>query len=170
MNRERVLLWWQGLSSRERWLVGSLVPLLLGVLLHVALVEPLQRSVRTLTVAREARIAGLQRLEALAAEARALQQRGGAPRGTLTSGVSLLTSLDETARAAGLGPQVERIVPVGAREASVVLRGALQADLLGWLVQLRTMSGVEVRRATLDRAEVPGTVNAGLELFIPDGT
>jgi|GEM_PF-2497208 type II secretory pathway component PulM len=170
MNRERLVLWWQALSTRERGLVGSLVPLLLGVLLYVGLVEPLQNSVSTLATAREARIEGLQRLEALAAEARTLQRRGGAQRGTPPSGVSLLTSLDETARAAGLGPQVERIVPVGEREASVVLRGALQSDLMGWLVQLRTGLGIEVRRATLDRAEAPGTVNASLELFIPEGT
>ena len=168
MNRERVLQWWQGLSNRERWLVGSLIPLLLGVVLYVVLIEPLQTSVATLQTARDARIAGLQRLEVLAAEARTLQRRGGAPRGAAQSGVSLLTSLDETARAADLGPQVERIVPVGEREASVVLRGARQSSLLGWLVQLRTEFGIEGRRATLDRAEEPGMVNASLELFIPE--
>ena len=170
MNHERALQWWQGLTGRERWLVGSLVPLILAVFLYILFIEPLQTSVRTLEAARDARIASLQRLEALAAEARALQRPGGVPRGAAPSGVSLLTSLDETARAAALGPQVERIVPVGEREASVVLRGARQSNLLGWLVQLRTEFGIEVRRVTLDRAEEPGMVNASLELFLPEGT
>lgn len=170
MNRERVMQWWQGLSSRERWLVGSLIPLVLSVLVQVGLIEPLKTSVKQLETARDARIASLQRLEALAAEARTLQRHAAAPPGTAPDGVSLLTNLDETARAAGLGPQIERIVPVGEREASVVLRSAPQSELLGWLVQLRTAFGVEVRRATLDRAEAPGTVNASLELFIRDGT
>ena len=169
MNRERFTQWWQSLTSRERWLVGSLIPVVLGLLLEVGLIEPLQASVHALETAREARLASLLRLEALAAEARILQQRSGTPRGTVPAGVSLLTSLDETARAAGLGQQIERIVPVGEREASVVLRSARQAELLAWLVELRTTFGVEVRRATLDRAEAAGVVNASLELFVPEG-
>lgn len=167
MLLDTLKLRWSGLSPRERVLLGTLVPVVLCGGIYLGLIEPLARDVAGLEAARAARLEAVERLAALAAEADALRARGesGATRTPLQG--SLLATLDESARAAGLGPNIERIVPAGGDAANVVLRAAPQAALLAWLVGLENNSGITVSRGTLDRAEAPGLVNATLDMHIP---
>jgi type II secretory pathway component PulM len=168
MFLDTLKLRWLSLSPRERVLLGTLVPVVLCGGIYLGLIEPLAREVAALETARTARVAAVERLAALAAEADALRSRvePGATRTPLQG--SLLATLDETARAAGLGPNIERIVPAGGDAANVVLRAAPQAALLAWLTGLENNAGITVSRGTLDRAEAPGLVNASLDMRVPN--
>lgn len=158
-------IWWQGLNSRERLLLTAAGGALLLALVYLWGVEPLQLRQTRLQGELQGQTRSLEVLRQLGEEATSLRQ-GGATRGQLPEGQTLLALLNSAAKAKDIAPAIERIVPNGAGEASLVVRGIPFDTLVGWLIELRTTAGVEASRLVVDaEGSKPGVVNASLTVI-----
>ncbi|PZO74512.1 MAG: type II secretion system protein M [Sphingomonas hengshuiensis] len=142
--------WWQGLSTRERVLVGTLAALLAGVVLVYGVVKPVQ-------AARAQARADIRQAETLLARVRAAGRLESAPR-TLAAGPpqAIVTS---TAATAGLQPTVAEAN--GAITAT--LTDAPYPAVVTWLGSVASTSTIGVRRVTMQRGSASGRVNATVE-------
>lgn len=143
-------LWWNGLSRRERILVGTMATLLGAVILIYGVIKPLQS-------ARAAAIADIRTYETLTARIRAagtlittpVQRRQGPPAqvATTAAGTFGLTITPEA-------------TPGGIR---VTIADASYDSLMGWLADLSATSDLRVRSAAIQRRDAPGRVSAVVE-------
>ena len=147
----RARTWWDGLSPRERVLVGTLGALLAIAILVFGVVKPLQ-------AARAAALADIRTYETLNARIRAAgtlgpstlpAQRTGAPEDIL----------NQSAAAFGLVIQVEA-VPGGVR--ATVPEGNYEA-VVNWMADIARTSSLTATRVDLQRRDVPGRVFASVE-------
>lgn len=145
-------LWWGGLTSRERWLVGTLGGLLAALILVFGVVKPLQ-------AARAEALADIRTYETLTARVRAAgvlvpasarpQLRAGAP----------AQAVEAAAREAGL---TVAVTPGGAGLAAQVA-GAPYEAVVGWIANVERTTTLRVRRVELLRGGAVGRVNATVE-------
>lgn len=157
--------WWNTLAPRERaMLVGCALALLVFVA-WLALWRPVAAAQQSAAVQAEALRADMPYLTAAAAEVQRLKALGGtqASRG----GQSLLALAESSARGAGLGDAWRRAEPGAANELRVWLQNASFDPMLRWLDLLQRRYGITVAEANIDRAGVPGLVNARLVLSEP---
>ncbi|WP_430635275.1 type II secretion system protein GspM [Sphingomonas hankookensis] len=141
--------WWQGLSTRERVLVGTLAALLAGVVLVYGVVKPVQ-------AARAQARADIRQAETLLARVRAAGRLESAPR-TLAAGPQAIVT--STAATAGLQPTVAEAN--GAITAT--LTDAPYPAVVTWLGSVASTSTIGVRRVTMQRGSASGRVNATVE-------
>ncbi len=157
--------WWNGLSERERWLVGGGSVLAALVLLYALLWQPFHNRLRDLrqTVAVQRR--DLAWMQQAAAEIKQLGAGAtpSAPRREAGQ-PSLLTLVDQTARTAGLGSAMKRIEPQGEDKLRVQFEQVGFDPLLRWLGSLEQDYGVIMVNATIDRQTESGRVDARLIL------
>ncbi|RYY47359.1 MAG: type II secretion system protein M [Sphingomonadales bacterium] len=143
--------WWNGLSRRERILVGTLGALLAAAILIYGVVKPIQS-------ARAAALADIRTYETLTARIRAagtltatpVQRRTGPPEQVATS----------AAQASGLAIVPEAIAG-GVR---VTVADASYDAFVAWLANLAATSDLRVRQLTIQRRDAPGHVSATVEL------
>lgn len=148
----RVDLWWRGLSSRERWLVGGLGALLLAVILVFGIVKPLQ-------AARAQALADIRTYETLTARVRAAgtlapvgaqpQPRPGAP----------IDAAGASAREAGI---VATFTP-GAAGGSAQVAEAPYEAVLGWIADVEQTTSLRATRVEMRKGNAPGRVSATVE-------
>lgn len=157
--------WWEGLGTRERFILiaGTLVlaPLLLWAILWRPLVGSVTRLEQEVSAQRE-------NLRWMQNAANELQQlRGGASQaGAGLGGRSLLAVVDQSARTAGLGAGLKRIEPDGADAVRVRLEGVAFDTLVTWLDQLSRQAGVLASLVSIERDDTaPGQVNVRLTLY-----
>jgi len=146
----RAGLWWNGLSPRERVLVGTL-----GVLLAIAVV--VYGVVKPLQAIRADALADIRTYETLNARIRAagtLGQAGPPPR---TGPAPAIV----TASASSVGLTVTTEATPGGVRASATDAG--YDAVLAWLADLARTSGLSVTRVDLQRGSAPGRVNAVVE-------
>jgi len=155
---ERALQYLQRLQPRERRMVlgGAIAALLLIV---VATVLPLQRSVATIEQRVERKRDDLQWLRSIAPQLAGLQ--GSAPPPLRES---LVVLVDRTARESGLSKSLVGSQPSGDGGLNVRLDQTPFDTLIGWLSQLRERYGVRVESATIDAGKGSGNVTASLVL------
>lgn len=143
--------WWDGLSPRERILVGTL-----GVLLAIAVL--VYGVIRPLQAARAEALADIRTYETLNARIRAAgtlgpstlpPQRSGAPQDILT----------QSAAAFGLVIQVET-VPGGVR---ATVADAPYDAVVNWMADVARTSSLAATRVDLQRRDAPGRVFASVE-------
>jgi general secretion pathway protein M len=157
--------WWDSLQPRERWLVGSgglLAVLLLG---YALLWQPFQRDLRQL---RQSVAAQRQDLAWMQQAATLVKQLGGstanpAAATATRSGQSLLTLVDQTAKAAGLANAVKRVEPQGSDKLRVQLDNVSFDLLVRWLIVLEQQHRIQIANVTVDR-QGNGLVNVRLVL------
>lgn len=151
--------WWEGLSSRERLLVAGGATLTLVLLLYALAWQPFQASHRRL---RQSVAEQRTELAAMRQMAQEIKQLGG-PNGKLpaTEGRSLLTVVDQTARAAGLGAAVKRVTPQGENRLGVQFDAVEFDKLVPWLGALERNHRIAIVNLSVDRAAA-GRVNARL--------
>jgi general secretion pathway protein M len=159
---EQIRDWFESLELRERWMVSAGGVSVAAALLYLLAIEPymewrgnLQRQVqedRNLVAWMESAAAEIRGLEGRQDPAQA--GRGG----------SLFAIVDRTAKEAQLGRAVRQITPDGDAALRVRMERARFDHTLQWLDRLEREHGIRVNRVTLDRGEVPGTVNASLTL------
>lgn len=148
-------LWWAGLTTRERWLVGTLGTLLALLILVFGIVKPLQ-------AARAEALADIRTYETLTARVRAagvLVPAGARPQ--LRAGPPI-DAAGAAAREAGLSVSVTP----GAAGATMQVAEAPYEAVVGWIANVERTTALRTRRAELRRGGAPGRVTATVE-FAP---
>ena len=97
--------WWDSLSRRERHLIGSGMALTLALLIYALAWQPFRASYHRLQQSVAEQRADLAWMRQVAQEVQRLSGAGENAHAT-ADGRSLLTRVDQTARAAGFGPGV----------------------------------------------------------------
>ncbi len=156
--------WWNNLSERERWIVGGGGALTLLFLLYALAWRPFQTNLRNLrqTVATQRQDLAWMRQAAL--EVKRLSTSPASASARQGNPQSLLTLVDQTARAAGLGPVMKRIEPQGEDKLRVQFEQVSFDQLVRWLGSLEQEYGVTSASVTLDRQAEAGRVDARLVL------
>jgi general secretion pathway protein M len=158
--------YWQTLQPRERRILalGGLV--LLAAMLFLLVIEPaLEQRSQTRERLADAR-AELAWMQTHAPEVAARQEREPrtGPRSRDSGdGRSLIAHVDASARAAGLGEQLDRVRPTEDGVA-IVFEAVPFGDLMRWLGELETDAGIVPTRIALERGARPGRANADLHL------
>lgn len=150
--------WWESLAIRERAWVGGGAILALFILSYVLVWEPFQSSYRQLqqSVAEQRR--DLAWMRQAAQDIQRLSGAGAAqPQG---DGRSLLTLVDQTARAAGLGSALKQITPQGDDRLNARLDAVEFDQLLAWLGALEREYFITLVNLSVDRTGISGLVNA----------
>lgn len=155
---ERVWQYLERLEPRERRMVlfGAVAAVLLVI---VATVLPLQRSVAAVEQRVERKRDDLQWLRSMAPQLAGLQRTAPPPLRE-----SLVVLVDRTARESGLEKSLVGSQPSGDGGLNVRLDQTPFDTLIGWLSQLRERYGVRVDSATIDAGKGSGNVNATLVL------
>jgi general secretion pathway protein M len=155
---ERLQQFLQQLQPRERRLVlfGAIAAVLL---LIIATVLPLQRSVTALEQRVERKRDDLQWLRSMAPQLAGLQSSAPPPLRE-----SLVVLVDRTARESGLAKSLVGSQPSGDGGLNVRLDQTPFDTLVVWLSQLRERYGVRVDSATIDAGKGSGNVTATLVL------
>ena len=155
---ERLTQYLQGLQPRERRMVvaGAIAAVLLII---VATVLPLQRSVAAVEQRVERKREDLQWLRSMAPQLAGLQ--GSGPPALRES---LVVVVDRSARESGLAKSLVGSQPSGDGGLNVRLDQTPFDTLIAWLSQLRERYGVRVDSATIDAGKGSGNVTATLVL------
>lgn len=146
----RVADWWNGLSRREQWLVGTLGVLLALAILIYGVVKPLQAS-------RAQSLADIRTYDTLMARVRAAGTLG-APAVAQRPGpaVSILT---QSAAQFSVTVQAEPI-PGGAR---ATVADAPYDAVVNWLADIARTSALVATRVEIRRTATPGRVTVAAE-------
>ena len=151
--------WWNGLQARERQLLligaGMLAALAYWMLLWQPLVAARERSRAAVTTLQQATTEASAQVSAILAS-----RKLAAPRPVR----SLFALIDSSAREAGLMSAQTRIEPLGEDRVRVSMDGVSFDQLAAWLENLDRSEGVDISEWSVDRALVPGVVNASMTL------
>lgn len=151
--------WWNGLQARERQLLligaGMLAALAYWLLLWQPLVAARERSRAAVTTLQQATTEASAQVSAILAS-----RKLAAPRPVR----SLFALIDSSAREAGLMSAQTRIEPLGEDRVRVSMDGVSFDQLAAWLEGLDRTEGVDISEWSVDRALVPGVVNASMTL------
>jgi len=156
-------VWWDGLSRRERHLIGSGMALTLALLIYALAWQPFRASYRRLQQSVAEQRADLAWMQQVAQQVQRLSGVGENAHAT-ADGRSLLTRVDQTARAAGFGPALKRIAPQGNEQLSVQLDAVEFDRLIPWLATLERNQRIVIINLSADRTAAAGRVNVRLIL------
>lgn len=154
--------WWENLGARERGLIVVGTVLVMMLLSYVLAWEPLRNSDRRLRQNVAERRADLAWMRQAAEEIKRLGGAGAAR--PVADNRSLLTLVDQTARAAGLGAALKRVAPQGDDKLSAQLDGAEFDKLIPWLSALERDQAIAIISLNVDRTDAPALVNARVVL------
>ncbi len=154
--------WWENLGARERGLIVVGTVLVMMLLSYVLAWEPLRNSDRRLRQNVAERRADLAWMRQAAEEIKRLGGAGAAR--PVADNRSLLTLVDQTARAAGLGAALKRVAPQGGDKLSAQLDGAEFDKLIPWLSGLERDQAIAIISLNVDRTDAPALVNARIVL------
>ena len=145
------------LSPRERrvLLIGALA---LVAILIFGLLVPLDRSVAHAEQRLAKKRSDLSWMQSVAPLIALL------PPAAAANGESLLVIVDRSARESGLASALSGSDPGGPGSLSVRLEKAPFDALVGWLARLAQQNGVTVDSAVIEKAGLPGLVNANIVL------
>ena len=145
------------LSPRERrvLLIGALA---LVAILIFGLLVPLDRSVAHAEQRLAKKRSDLSWMQNVAPQIALL------PPAAAANGESLLVIVDRSARESGLASALSGSDPGGPGSLSVRLEKAPFDALVGWLARLAQQNGVTVDSAVIEKAGLPGLVNANIVL------
>ena len=154
--------WWENLGARERGLIVVGTVLVMMLLSYVLAWEPLRNSDRRLRQNVAERRADLAWMRQAAEEIKRLGGAGAAR--PVADNRSLLTLVDQTARATGLGAALKRVAPQGDDKLSAQLDGAEFDKLIPWLSALERDQAIAIISLNVDRTDAPALVNARIVL------
>lgn len=157
-----IRLWWDGLQSRERLILGFGIGLAIVMLVWGMIWQPLGRERARLGDQVE-----VQRRElALVRAVSAIPSTAANPAAAKLDrqGKSLLALVDASAREANLESQLKRVEPIGSRSVRASFEFASFDNVMGWLESMAKGYGVHVTDLSVDRAEGNGLVSARITL------
>lgn len=137
-----MIAWWNGRSARERWMLGVLAALMVGVGLWLGVLKPLDawadRAASDQTRALQNRAAVDRALAEMAAIKTNPAPRANRP---------LEALINETASAAGLS--IDRLEPDPAGGMRVAIEGGQANVVFPWIAQLQVEHGVAAQSLTV---------------------
>lgn len=155
--------WWDSLSIRERALVGGGVAVTVTLLLYILAWEPLRASRHQLQQTVATQRADVAWMRQATQEVKRLGPSATMGQ-TASDERSLLTLVDQTAKASALGAAMKRVAPQGDDKLSAQLDGAEFEKLIPWLVSLEQQHHLVIVSLSVDRTDTPGLVNARVVL------
>jgi general secretion pathway protein M len=155
--------WWEGLGTRERFIVIAGSVILMPFLLWVLVWRPLMGNVIQLEQEVASQRENVVWMQNAAAELQQLRGSGAQAAAGL-GGRSLLAVVDQSARSAGLGNGLKRIEPDTADAVRVRLEGVSFDTLVTWFDLLSRQHGILASLVSIEREAGPGLVNARLTL------
>ncbi len=158
--------WWESLSARERVLLGVASVVVLSGFFYFFLWRPVLNQVHSLQEAVAEERTEMTWMTQAAAEVRALR---GVVVTEKHSGESLLSLIDRSARAAGMGSNLNRVEPEGNDKVRLWLNDVAFDVLIPWLAELHKSQGVTPESMVAERQSIPGQVNARLVLVAVGG-
>jgi general secretion pathway protein M len=161
--------WWNALQNRERWFFGAGAVLALGLSFYAVVWSPFLQDLDQLRRSVAEQRAELVWMRAAAQEIKRIEGSAGDPQppGQRDAGRSLLTLVDQSARAAGLDKAMRRVEPQGSEKVTVRLEQASFDTLTRWLAQLTREQAIETVNARVDRQAASGLVDARVTLQSP---
>jgi general secretion pathway protein M len=144
--------WWAGLSSRERWMVGTLGVIVVALALVFVVVKPLQ-------AARSEALADIRTYETLTARVRAagvLTPQGAKPQ--IREGAPA-----DAAQAAARDAGITATITPGEAGLTAQVADAPYEAVVGWIADVERTTSLRVRHVELRKGNAAGRVNASLE-------
>lgn len=155
--------WWAGLAPRERVILCGGGVLLTLVLLYLLIWEPVAEQREQVRADIGALSADLLWMQQVAGQVKRLAAQQGSQTGSGSSGGSLLTLVEVSARAAGINGALERVQPEG-QGARLWLTETGFDELLRWLGDLEQRHGLAVSQLAVDAGTAPGMVTARIKV------
>lgn len=155
-----ILDWWQSLSARDQKILLIATPLVVLLLLYALVFDPWLNYHQQLIKRKENQEAIVKWLNNAAIEISSLRQQQKVPQRQ----TSLLSTVDVSARRAGLHDKILRSEPDGENGVRLTLADLPFDDLVRWLLQLQQESLIVVRTISVLAKETPGLVQVRLEL------
>ena len=143
----RIGAWWEGLSNRERWMVGGLGLFLAALILIYGVVKPLQ-------AARADALQQIRTYETLNARIRAAGSLSATPPPAMQSGPA---SDILTASAQRFG--IDAAISETEQGIRVEIAQAKYDNVLAWIADLASTSGLNLTRLDMKRGAAPGQVS-----------
>lgn len=152
--------WWQARNAREKLLLGLGGIVVLALMYYSLVVEPLRDGItqKQQQVENELQLAAW--LLAVAPEVQKMRRAPG--ENSAQNNGSLLSIVDKTSKAAGLGKSVSRLQPEGDAEVRAWLESAPFNETLRWLRTLESSYGVEINELSFNRNNEAGLIKARL--------
>jgi general secretion pathway protein M len=154
--------WWESLNTRERALLVSGLAVTVALLFYMLVWEPVRASRHQLQQTVATQLADLAWMRQAAQDIKRLGN--SAPGQAVSDERSLLTLVDQTAKAADLGAAMKRVAPQGDDKLSAQLDGAEFEKLIPWLIGLEQQHHLVIVSLSVDRTDTPGLVNARVVL------
>ncbi|PCC99874.1 type II secretion system protein GspM [Halopseudomonas pelagia] len=151
--------WWAGLAPRERVILIAGMMVLAGLLIWLAIVEPLADGRSSLRGEVAALSADHDWMQQVAAEVRrrASSQAGAGAIGAGNG--SVLTLVEVSANASGMRSAMTRVQPEG-QGARLWFDSVSFDALVSWLAELETRQNLRISQLAVDAGEAPGLVSA----------
>lgn len=156
--------WFNELQPRERKLVIAGAVAVALLLFYAAVWDPLTGGASSKAAAVEEQQKLMQWMLQSAADVKRLRPVNSAI-SQLPAGQSLLGVIDQTSKNANLGGAVKRVKPEGENKVSVWMEEAAFDDMMRWVENLHRTYGVEVDNIVVDHKNLPGKVDARIELI-----
>ncbi len=156
---DAIKAWFDGLQSREQTLV-AIAGVVLSLALLFLLIEPLFKATYRAQQRLDEKAMDLRAIERARGEIKAL---GGA-RPATSAGSPLVVIIDRSSSSAQLAPFLKRNQPDGDDAIRVTFEGAPFDRVINFVADLQSRHGLVLSNATLNKAEIQGTVNASLTL------
>ncbi len=155
--------WFAALNPRERIIVIGGGTLLIVALLLGSWLSFVKDIERLHDVVSEQRAVN-QWMEAAALEATQLRKGGGGKGRVVSSGASLLSLTDQTAKRSGLGNAMTRVEPDGNDKVRIRLERVNFDKMMRWLETLQSKHAVSIDSITVDQHQDSGMANVRLTL------
>lgn len=155
--------WWAGLAPRERVIMGGGALVLAAVLIYLLILEPVAKQRERVRADISALSADLAWMQQVAGQVKRRAAQQGSATASGTTGGSVLTLVEVSARAAGLHEALERVQPEGQGARLWFTETGFDA-LLNWLGELEQRHGLQVSQLAVDAGNAPGLVTARIKV------
>ncbi len=152
--------WWNARNPREKILLALGGIVLIALMYYSLVMAPLNSSVTKMQQRIENELLLGSWLVGVTPEVQSLQRSNG--KAAAKKGGSLLSVVDQTSKAAGLGKAVTRLQPEGEDEVRAWLEAAPFNETLRWLRTLESSYGVEITELSFNRNNEAGLIKARL--------
>lgn len=162
MNQlEALTTWYRNLEPREKLLVAITSVILLITIFYIAVWEPVYNGLDQQQKLYNSQQNTLLWMQQASAEVKALKRSGAsATKRNSNQPVSLI--IEQSASTAGLKKNLSKLESSGKTGAQAKLEAVSFDQMLIWINALKRNNGVIISSANIERADIPGTVNARL--------